>query len=50
MYVSVSLGYVTWTSILYTIKRSRGKTFTIRVGNRLSPENFHGTILVDLYC
>ena len=36
--------------ILYSAKHLRGKTSLFRVENGYSLENFHSSMLVDLYC
>ena len=41
---------VEYIIIPYTAKLSSGKTFTVRVQNFHSRENFRASILVDLHC
>ena len=36
--------------VRYTAKLSSEKTFTVKVQNFHSWENFHGSMLVDLHC
>ena len=38
------------TKLTYTAKLLSGKTFAVRVQNLHLRENFHGSMLVDLYC